>query len=276
MATTEREAGRRAVPAVTRAIGILRQLGKEDEPVGVNQIAREQGMVPSTCLHILRVLADEGLVAFDPITKKYTIDVGILAIARSAIQRNSFVNLVESRLTDLSVRFGVTGIATRLIDPEHMVVVALSQAPLAFRLQVDLGSRFPALISATGRCLAAFSDIPEDELRTRFDALKWDHPPSFAGWLQEIAETRARGYAVDRSAYISGVTVLAVPFFERDSSVRHSLVAIGITERLDEAGVDTLAAEMIRIRDEVDSLLVGSETKNIERRGGPGRRRKAS
>ena len=27
------------------------------------------------------------------------------------------------------------------------------------------GSRFPALISATGRCIAAFGDYPEDELR---------------------------------------------------------------------------------------------------------------
>lgn len=276
MTTAEREAGRRPVPAVTRAIGILRQLGKEDEPVGVNQIAREQGLVPSTCLHILRVLADEGLVAFDPVTKKYTIDVGILAIARSAIQRNSFVNLVESRLTDLSVRFGVTGVATRLSDPEHMVVVALSQAPLAFRLQVDLGSRFPALISATGRCLAAFSDIPDDVLRARFDALKWDHPPTFQRWLEEVAETRERGYALDQGAYISGVTVLAVPFFERDGTVKHSLVAIGISERLGETGVEALAAEMLKIRDDVASLLVGSEAQHIERRGGPGRRRKAS
>ena len=167
-----KEVRRRQVPAVTRAIGILRQLGKENEPVGVNQIARELGLIPSTCLHILRVLVDEGLVAFDPVSKRYSIDVGILPIARTAIQKNNFVNLVERRLTDMSLRFGVTGIATKLSDPEHMVVVALSQAPLPFRLQVDLGSRFPALISATGRCYAAFSTMPEAFAPTVFTRIQ--------------------------------------------------------------------------------------------------------
>lgn len=266
MTTADKEMRRRAVPAVTRAIGILRQLGRADEPVGVNQIAREQELVPSTCLHILRVLVDEGLVAFDTVTKKYTIDVGILPIARSAIQRNSFANLVESRLTDLSLRFGMTGVATKLSDPDHMVVVALSQAPLAFRLQVDLGSRFPALISATGRCYAAFTDLPEATLKKKFSALKWDHPPSFAQWKDEVAETRACGYAVDRGAYIGGVTVLAVPFFDGEGRMEHSLVMIGISEKLDDARIEETAQAMMAVRDEVSSLLVNGRPETVQRK----------
>ena len=76
---------KREVPAVTRAVAILRALGRSEEPMGVNPLARQLELVPSTALHILRVLTDEGLVAFDPATKRYSIDVGILAIARSAI-----------------------------------------------------------------------------------------------------------------------------------------------------------------------------------------------
>ena len=130
MPPREKEMRRRQVPAVTRAIGILRQLGKADEPLGVNQIARDMGLIPSTCLHILRVLVEESLVSFDPVSKRYAIDVGILPIARNAIQKNTFVSLVEERLTGLSLRLGVTAIATQLSDRDHMVVVALSQAPL--------------------------------------------------------------------------------------------------------------------------------------------------
>ena len=117
--TGDREMRRRQVPAVTRAIGILRQLGKANEPVGVNQIARDLELIPSTCLHILRVLVDEGLVEFDPVSKRYSIDVGILPIARSAIQKNNFANIVERRLTELSMTFGVTGIATQMSDAER-------------------------------------------------------------------------------------------------------------------------------------------------------------
>src|SRR5262249_50702680 len=49
----------RSVPAVTRAVAILRLLGASEEPLGVNAIARALELVPSTCLHILRVLAGE-------------------------------------------------------------------------------------------------------------------------------------------------------------------------------------------------------------------------
>src|SRR3990172_10262009 len=54
----------RAVPAVTRAVAILRLLGRSEESLGVHAIARALGLVPSTCLHILRVFVAEALVAF--------------------------------------------------------------------------------------------------------------------------------------------------------------------------------------------------------------------
>ena len=254
----ERSVGtRRQVPAVTRAIAILRCLGQSDEPLGVNQLARELDLVPSTCLHILRVLEEEGLVAVDPLSKRYSIDVGILPIARAAIQRNAFTTLIQPHLDDLTTRFGVTGVATQLTDPTHMVVVALSQVQLPFRLQVDLGSRFPALISATGRCFAAFNGLPEDVLRDGFAQLKWDHPPGFRTWRAEVEETQQRGYAVDHGTYISGVTVLAVPFFDGAGRMTHSMVAIGISERIDQTEAPVLAEVMLTVRDEVASMQIG-------------------
>ncbi|WP_417681033.1 IclR family transcriptional regulator [Roseibium sp.] len=267
-ASSDKDMRKRQVPAVTRAIGILRQLGKANEPIGVNQIARELELIPSTCLHILRVLVDEGLVAFDPVSKRYSIDVGILPIARSAIQKNTFANLVERRLTELSLRFGVTGVATQLSDPEHMVVVALSQAPLPFRLQVDLGSRFPALISATGRCFAAFNALSEASLKKGFARLNWEHPPTYEAWKAECDEAREKGYAVDTGTYIGGVTILAVPFFNHAGHMTHSLVAIGISEKVDAIGVDAIAQDMLNIRDEVASLLFGPQGSEGQEKAG--------
>ena len=52
----------RQVPAVTRAVAILRLLGRNEESLGVNAIARALRLIPSTCLHILRVLVAEELV----------------------------------------------------------------------------------------------------------------------------------------------------------------------------------------------------------------------
>jgi len=253
---TGKTASKRQVPAVTRAIAILRFLGRSTEPVGVNPMARELDLVPSTCLHILRVLQDEGLVEFDSRTKRYSIGIGILPLARSALQRNTFSTLIQPRLSELSETFGVTGIATQLSEPGQMVVVALSQARIPFRLQVDLGSRFPALISATGRLFAAHNMREGAALRTEFDKLVWDNPPAYELWCEEVALARERGYAVDQGIYISGVTVVAVPVFGANGRMTRSLVALGISERLQEAEIPTLASAMQAIRDDIGQTQI--------------------
>ena len=247
---------RRQVPAVSRALAILRFLARSPEPVGVNPMARELELVPSTCLHILRVLQDEGLVDFDSNTKRYSLGIGILSLARSALQRNTFSNLIQPKLSELSQKFRVTSIATQLIEPGQMIVVALSQSNMPFRLQVDLGSRFPALISATGRLFAAFNVTDRSALRKGFDKLVWDHPPAFETWMEEVQQARERGYAVDSGTYISGVTVVAVPVFAANGAMSRSIVAIGISERLKDKEIPKLAKAMQAVRDHIQDLQI--------------------
>lgn len=248
----------RPVPAVSRAIAILRFLGRAAEPVGVNRIARELGIVPSTCLHILRVLRHEGLTEFDLATKRYSIGAGILPIARSAIEQNGFARLIEPHLTSMSQTFGGTAVATQLMNDDQMIVVALSRAQQPFRLQVDLGSRFPALISATGRCHAALNlkDINEAALKAQFEQLKWSHPPPFDQWRREVAQVLRDGYAIDRGSYISGVTVIAVPFTDSTGRMKYSGVFIDISERMESVGLDAIIRKMLDCAAEVQQLLI--------------------
>src|SRR5438132_9779920 len=99
----------RPVPAVSRSIAILRLLGRSSEPMGVKAIALSLGMVTSTCLHILRVLVSEELVKVDA-TKRYSLGVGMLSLARSVIAGNSFPAAVQPVLDRLSRQWNVTAI----------------------------------------------------------------------------------------------------------------------------------------------------------------------
>jgi DNA-binding IclR family transcriptional regulator len=243
-------------PAVIRAIQILRRLGEASEPMGARQLARELELVPSTCLHVLKALASEGLVEFDSTTKHYTLGIGILAIARAAIQHNDFATLARPVLTELSTRFGVTVMATQLMTVRQMIVVAIAQTQQPFRLAADLGSRFPELISATGRCVAAFNEIEQATLRSRYDELPWDNPPGFETWLEQVRKTRCDGYGVDRANYLNGLTIVAVPVFGADARMTKGLVAVGISETIDAVGVPAIASEMMRVRDELSGLLL--------------------
>src|ERR1700730_5384909 len=153
----------RPVPAVSRSIAILRFLGASAEPMGVKAIAQALGMVTSTCLHILRVLVDEELVKVDA-TKRCNLGLGMLSLVRSVLDNNSFPAAVQAALERISKQWNVTAVGLEIGGLDQAVVMALSHSKMPFRLHVDVGSRFPALISATGHLMAAYSDLPPKQI----------------------------------------------------------------------------------------------------------------
>ncbi|RYD18685.1 MAG: IclR family transcriptional regulator, partial [Lysobacteraceae bacterium] len=233
----------RSVPALTRGLAVLRLLSASDAPLGVHEVARALGLVPSTCLHILRVLTSERLIAFDPVSKKYVVAAGLLSLARSALRHNSFSVAVQPDLDALSAEYRATAVAVEANGLEHMVVVALAYSASPLQLQVEIGSRFPALISATGRCIAAFGDYSRAEIRSRFRRLKWDLPPTLAEWETEVQATRESGYAVDDGRYIRGVCIVAAPVSVPGKSIS-ALVVIGVKEQLYEIGLTALGIDL--------------------------------
>ncbi len=227
-------------PAISRAVAVLRLLGKSEMPLALNAIARELGLVPSTCLYVLRALAVEELVAFDPVTKRYALEAGVLTLARQWLQRNQFPDLAQPVLDRLAQQFGMTMLGVQILGLEHIVAVAVAQAG-GMQVSVQVGSRFPALLSATGRCIAAFGNYPEAQIKARFDTLRWDDPPGYEQWQQQVAQTRAQGFGLDEGNYISGVTVLAAPIWKAQGRPSHALVAIGIGGALKRGGLAELA-----------------------------------
>jgi DNA-binding IclR family transcriptional regulator len=218
-------------PAVTRAIHVLKLLGRSREPLGVNAIARSLDLVPSSCLHILRALAEEGLVRMDARTKQYSLGLGLLALTRDMLGHNHFAQVVQPELDRIAQRYGVTSTAVELDGADRMVVVAMAQAATPLKIQVSLGSRFPALISATGRCVAAHLELSEAQLKHKFSALQWQSPPKFDDWLEEVRACRRNMVAADVGNYITGFTVVAAPVMS-PGGVRQVLSAVGVTEQI--------------------------------------------
>ena len=226
-------------PAVSRAIAILKLLANRGEPLGVNAIARELEVAPSSCLHILRALSEDGLVQADPKTKQYSLGLGLLTLAHDMLGRNHFAALVQPELEAIAAQYGATGTAVELDTRERMVVVAVAQAPTFLQIQVGVGSRFPAYISATGRCVAAHSGLSQAQLRQRFSALKWQAAPSFETWLREVDAARESGFAVDKGNYICGFTIVAALVGGADQTQR-AISIVAVSEQINDTRRATL------------------------------------
>ncbi|MDR3417264.1 MAG: IclR family transcriptional regulator [Nevskia sp.] len=232
------------VPAVSRAAAILRLLARAPEASGIQAIARELGIVPSTVLHILRTLVAEELVSVDPATKLYSLGPGVLLLARAWLGANRFASVVQPVLDAISRERAVTAMGVQVDGVDHMVVVAIARSEGMIQLHTQIGSRFPATISATGRCLAAFGGHDAEELRRRFRKLRWDNAPSLTEWEAQVAEARSRGYAIDRGNYIAGVTIVAAPVFGPERIMTHSLVVVGISGQMSDQALAQIGREL--------------------------------
>ena len=246
---------KKPVKAVRRAARILRYLGRSDSPVGVNQLARELDIIPSTCLHILRTLAQESLVAFNSTTKQYRLGHAVLGLARDSLANNTFVQMALPPLKDLADRHGVTVTAAELDANEHMVVVALARAPQNLSIHVDVSSRFPALISASGRCYAALSGWPEAKLAENFKALQWENPPDYETWRGEVADAGCNGYAVDYGNYLRGFLVVAAPVLDSEGYATRAIATVGFLDQLDGKQVLALSKDVKVAADRLTSEL---------------------
>ena len=245
----------RAVPAVTRAIAILRLLSRSRTPLGLKTIAESLDLVPSTALHIVRALVAEDLLQVDALTKRYQLGVGMLPLARAVLDHADFPGLVRAKLDDIAGRYGVTAIGVEVPDLDNMIVVALSRSQAPVRLHVDVGSRFPALISATGRCVAAFTGQPAKEIDKRFRLLRWHNAPSFEAWRKEVEQVRRQGFSIDRGNYIAGVTIVAVPVLNSRGTISHTIAAVGLGSQLDRASSLALAQDLRAAAEEVAAQL---------------------
>lgn len=223
-------------PAISRAAAVLRLLGRSDRPLSLQAVAGELGLVPSTCLYVLRALVSEGLVRCDADSKRYSLEAGVLTLARQWLRQNKFSTLAQLALDEISTRFDVTTLGVQIVGLDHIVVVAVAEAGRNFQLSVQIGSRFPALISATGRCIAAFGRHEPDELRKRFAALRWDEAPAFEHWMCDVARARTQGFAVDSGNYIAGVTVVSAPVWSAGKQPSHALIAVGVSGAMKRCG----------------------------------------
>ncbi|MFA7665526.1 MAG: IclR family transcriptional regulator [Burkholderiaceae bacterium] len=232
------------VGALVNGLAILRYLCAATGPVGVTRVARDLDLNPSTCFNLLKTLVHDKLVRFDPATKSYTIGLGLVALAKGALEHSSWIRLVRPHLEQIAARHGVTTTLWQRTDDDRVLLVDRADAVGTLRVHMSIGQRLPMYIAALGRCMAAHSGLDPAELRARLTSLRWENAPSFEEYLADVAEVRKRGYAVDIGHYVRGVTTVSAPVLDVTGRPIMAVSAVGFSAQLDETAVQALGTDL--------------------------------
>ncbi|HZD25694.1 MAG TPA: helix-turn-helix domain-containing protein, partial [Alphaproteobacteria bacterium] len=199
------------VGALVGGIRIMRYLNAATEPVGVNRVARDLALNPSTAYNLLRTLVYERLAVFDPERKTYAPGPGLADLGAGMQDFTAHIRLVRAHLRDLAARNDVTAILWHRSDDEHAVLIDGVESPANVHIRMDLGQRLPLFVGAMGRCFAAHEGLGREALRERFSHLRWQTPLSFDDYEKGVEAVRRQGYAVDTGDFAQGVTIVSAP-----------------------------------------------------------------
>ena len=247
-----------AVPAVEQACRVLLALSREDgRPRNLTEICRRVGIHPSKGHNILKTLAGFGLVHRHPRRRTYSLGLGLAELGRRAGLGLDYAALAGAPLAALADEDGLVAFLG-LVSGGQLYVVHKEENARGFRLDIQVGRRFPVSLGAHGLAIAAHLG-PADARESEASA-------SAAGG-RALARCRRLGYALDAGRVQAGVGAAGAPVFDAGGEV---IGAVVVTGTLAGRDMDRLGRRAAAAAREITRTLA-AEAGGEERDDAPGR-----
>jgi len=229
-----------SVPALQRGLAILERIANSRRGLTFAQLARLFDFPKSSVHTLVLTLEREGYLQRDDVTGRYLTGRKLVHIAGMTLDglivRERAAPLLRSLVAD-------TGMTAHLavLDRHEVTVVAKVDRPGVHRIATWVGKRMDVHCTSLGKCLIAYlPDEQVDRLITDRGLLRHNEHTivSPERLKQELARTRAIGYAVDDEEEELGGRCVGAPVWDRDGRV---VAAVSVAGGIDQINADTLA-----------------------------------
>lgn len=184
------------------------------------------------------------MVDFEPSTKRYSLGLGTVEIARAALSGDGVVTRAMPMMRMLAEKLDAAIGLWRAVGKCRLTLIGLAESEASTRIHMAVGHRQPYGAGATGRSLLAASGALEEELRTAFDQIRWQRSLSFAQYARQVATAGKTGFAWDREWMHPGITTIASAVEATDASHSYCLSASVFSAMCDEKRMASLGCEI--------------------------------
>jgi DNA-binding IclR family transcriptional regulator len=228
------------VPAIDRAVRVLQLLGANEHGNGarhglsLSELSRQLGLPKSTLSALLATLEHHDIVQRNPVTRYFRLGPGLLELAASASAGVDVRDAAQpqlERLRDLSDETAIL----HLVSGDGAVIAERAEPSNQLKVVAPLGMRLPPFAGSVARVLLAGLAPGPAEERVRAAHLPAFTPHSVidvGAYLQELARTRRRGYALERGEYLLGVCAVSAPVIDRDGQTIGTVSVAGVEARV--------------------------------------------
>ena len=212
-----------------RVLRVLTAFACHERTFGVSELSRQCGLTKNLVFRALSTLVEEGLVMRDQGGSRYQLAYGVVGLLNRNIPPPDFRTLAEPYLLKLRELTGQTvHLCVKVGD--HATVIDGIEGSGPVLVRAKLGVPIPLHASPVARAImASLSDaeiaeyIQKNSPLQRFTEFTLTEPEQI--W-KEVAEVRARGYALGLRDYNPGSNAVAFPIC--DSQGRpHGAINVG-------------------------------------------------
>lgn len=210
------------VPSVSRAAAILDLLGEHGGSLASNEIARQLGIPKSSTANICSELESLGfLVRRDG---GYRLGRKLVELGGQYLSSIDALREYYDLCSSLPILSRESS-RIAILDGTDVLYLGKYEGRQQIRLTANIGDRFPAICTATGKALMALLPSGEAEERYRekpsaFVPLTKQSIRTVEQLTKDLNSTRERGYAIDNEETTPGVIcfAIAVSGFRGDTS----------------------------------------------------------
>ncbi len=215
------------VPAVERAIRLLRHVGAGRSLANLSVAAREIGINRTTLMRLVAALEAEGFLEKQP-DGDYALGPGFIELAAHRIFSSDVSTLAGPVLDRLAAELGLS-CHLGILDGRDILYLVRRTPNVSLVSNIRIGSRLPAHATSMGRILLAH--LPTETVSALYAgealaAVTAKTATNLPALLARIAADRALGYADSESAYEAGIDSIAAPVFDAQGA---AVAAINVT-----------------------------------------------
>lgn len=236
------------VDLVGRISRLLRTVS-EHEPQGTttSRVARDSGIARPTTHRLLTSLAESGLVERDA-DGHWVLGPELYLLGSTAAARYDVTALAQPVVRRLSVATGESAFfSARRGDETICLLREDGSFPIRSHVLYE-GIRFPLGVASAGLAILAFLDDAEvEQWLSRADLTQsYGQPHAADDVRQRVAETRARGYAVNPGLIVEGSWGMAAAVFDAEDRPAWALSLTGIEHRFRRSRQREMGALLLR------------------------------
>ena len=232
--------------SVANSIRLLKTFTDEEHELGVSSLVKRLGLAKSTVHRLASTLIRDDMLEQDKETGKYRLGLALFELGARVRRKMNVFNEAQAALKELVDKTGETAHLT-LLDHASVLFLYKFESRQAIRMKSVLGARVPAHCTADGKALLAYQT---DEMveSIAVDGLAAVTPKTIIDvrlLLADLAQVRARGYALDDEETEIGLRAIAAPIRDHTGEVVAAISIAGPIQRMTKKVVLSYAPKVV-------------------------------